>query len=102
MHIAIASPVVESPRVQQVAGLFDLKVESTSRLEWNVHLPLEARPWSIGLITGPSGCGKSTIARRLWPREAAQSAGLTWPADRSLLDGFPAGMPIKDIAALLS
>jgi GNAT superfamily N-acetyltransferase/alpha-D-ribose 1-methylphosphonate 5-triphosphate synthase subunit PhnL len=102
MHITVASPVVGSPRVQQVAGLFDLRLESTSRLEWNVHLPLDARPWSIGLITGPSGCGKSTIARRLWPRETALSSSLSWPTDRSLLDGFPAGLPIKDITALLS
>jgi ABC-type glutathione transport system ATPase component len=34
-------------------------------MEWNVSLPLDVRPWNIGLIVGPSGCGKSTIARRL-------------------------------------
>jgi energy-coupling factor transporter ATP-binding protein EcfA2 len=104
MHaqITVESPVVESPRVQQVAGLFDLALERTSRLEWDVLLPIDEQPWNIGLITGPSGCGKSTIARRLWPREIAHSANLAWPTDRALLDAFPEGLSIKEITALLS
>lgn len=58
--ITVESPIAESPRVQQVRGLFDLPAEKTSRLRWEVSLPIEERPWNIGLITGPSGCGKST------------------------------------------
>src|SRR5262249_32287489 len=76
-------------------------VEKTSRLEWDVTLPLEQRPWSLGLIVGPSGCGKSTIARKLWPEETATSSRLTWPADRTVLDAFPDTMSIKEITALL-
>src|SRR5579862_3773897 len=62
-HIVVESAVVPTPRLTQAAGLFDLAVLPTSRLEWDVTLPLEQQPWSVGLITGPSGCGKSTIAR---------------------------------------
>ncbi len=104
MHavVAVESPIVESPRVQQVRGLFDLAPEKTSRLRWEVSLPIEERPWNIGLITGPSGCGKSTIARRLWPRETLQSAALTWPRNRALLDAFPESASVKDVTALLS
>jgi energy-coupling factor transporter ATP-binding protein EcfA2 len=102
MHICIETPVVVSPRVQQVAGLFDLAVEPISRVEWDVQLPLDNKPWHIGLITGPSGCGKSTLARRFWPRELATCANLAWPVDDSILDAFPDRMPIKDITALLS
>jgi ABC-type lipoprotein export system ATPase subunit len=101
-HVVVESAVVETPRVQQVRGIFDLPPEKSSRLEWTVHLPLHEKAWHIGLIVGPSGCGKSTIARALWPKETAASAALTWPADRSLLDGFPADLPIKDVTALLS
>ena len=103
MHatITVESPIVETSRVAQVRGLFDLPPERTSRLTWDADLPLEARPWSIGLITGPSGCGKSTLARRLWPAELAHSGGLAWPADRSLLDAFPEDLPVKDVTALL-
>ncbi len=104
MHavITVESPVVESPRVQQVRGLFDLAPEKTSRLQWTVALPIEERPWNIGLVTGPSGCGKSTLARHFWPRECLRSATLAWPRDRALLDAFPEGASIKDVTALLS
>jgi energy-coupling factor transporter ATP-binding protein EcfA2 len=100
--ITVETVVEETPRVAQVRGLFDLPAAKTERLVWDVHLPLEERPWHVGLITGPSGCGKSTIARQIWPRELEHAAALSWPADRSLLDGFPAGMSVKEITALLS
>jgi energy-coupling factor transporter ATP-binding protein EcfA2 len=101
-HITVETPVHPSPRVQQVAGLFDLATEPTSRVEWHVQLPLDNNPWHIGLIAGPSGCGKSTIARQLWPREIEHSANLFWPDDCSILDAFPEAISIKDITALLS
>src|SRR5437763_10317578 len=101
-HITVETPVIISPRVQQVAGLFELPLEPTSRVQWDVQLPLEDQPWHIGLITGPSGCGKSTIARRLWRREIEHGANLLWHEDQSILDAFPEDMSIKDITALLS
>jgi GNAT superfamily N-acetyltransferase len=102
MHatITVDSPLVESPRLAQIRGMFDLAVEKTSRLQWTVSLPLDERPWNIGLITGPSGCGKSTIARHFWPNNLHRA--FDWPADAALLDGFPDGMSIKDITTLLS
>ncbi len=98
--ITVESPIIESPRVAQVRGLFDLAAEKTSRLQWEVDLPLDAKPWHIGLITGPSGCGKSTVARRLWPEQAGRV--LDWAGDRSILDHFPPDLSVKDVTALLS
>ena len=102
MHatITVESAVIETARLAQVRGLFDLPAEKTSRLTWEVDLPLEERPWNVGLITGPSGCGKSTIARRLWPAETAGE--LDWPRDRGLVDAFPEALSVKDVTALLS
>jgi energy-coupling factor transporter ATP-binding protein EcfA2 len=97
--VVVESPIRETPRVAQVRGLFDLAIEKTSRVEWNVSLPLEERPWNIGLITGPSGCGKTTIARRLWPEQMDRR--LEWPNDGSILDAFPADLSIKDVTGLL-
>ncbi len=51
-------------------------------------MPLDERPWNIGLIVGPSGCGKSTIAAKALAALARSRS--TWPTDRCLLDGFPA------------
>jgi GNAT superfamily N-acetyltransferase len=98
--IAVRSPILVTPRVLQVRGLFDLPAATHSELTWEVALPLEERPWHIGLIVGPSGCGKSTIARRFWPDQLAYHS--EWPADRSLLDAFPASLPVKDLVTLLS
>lgn len=98
--VVVETPIESSARVLQLRGLFDLPVEKTSRLEWNVDLPLEQRDWNLGLVVGPSGCGKSTLARELWPEQLAH--GFDWPVDRSVVDGFPGEMGIKDVADLLS
>jgi ABC-type molybdenum transport system ATPase subunit/photorepair protein PhrA len=102
LTITVTSPVLDTGRVLQCRGLFDLPEEKASTLTWTVELPLSERPWHIGLITGPSGSGKSTIARRLWPDATAFPASLHWPTDRSVLDAFPAPMPVKEVVQLLS
>jgi energy-coupling factor transporter ATP-binding protein EcfA2 len=100
--IAVESPIIDTPRVEQVRGLFDLPPEQTSRVEWEVDLPLHERPWNVGLIVGPSGCGKSTIARKLWPSQLAKGEGMRWRSDASVIDDFPASLSVKDVVALLS
>lgn len=101
--IVVESAIVETPRVLQVRGRFDLAAAKTSRLEWQVDLPLHEKDWHIGLIVGPSGCGKSTIARHLFSDAlTADTLPVTWPVDRCVLDAFPETMPIKEIVHLLS
>jgi ABC-type uncharacterized transport system YnjBCD ATPase subunit/GNAT superfamily N-acetyltransferase len=100
--ITVETPIEETPRVQQVRGIFDLEATATSRLTWDVCLPLSDRAWHLGLIVGPSGCGKSTIARNLWPDAFARQSALTWPAGQTILDAFPAELPVNDVVALLS
>jgi hypothetical protein len=99
--ITVESPVEETPRAQQLRGLFDLPAGGPSRLSWEVALPLCERPWHVGLVVGPSGCGKSTVARALWPGALRRSSELAWPAGRSLLDAFPEALSIKEVTALL-
>jgi ABC-type ATPase involved in cell division/GNAT superfamily N-acetyltransferase len=102
MNLVVESPIAETPRVLQLRGLFDLPASRSSRLEWEVSIPLDERPWNVGLVTGPSGCGKSTVARHLWPDALASSSAQTWPHDRAVVDAFPASLGIKEVAALLS
>jgi len=45
-------------------------------------------------ITGPSGCGKSTSRPPAWPE--AIGTVKVWPADTSVIDGFPAEMSVKE------
>jgi GNAT superfamily N-acetyltransferase len=100
--ITVESPIIETPRVAQVRGLFDLPRADHSRVSWTVDLPLEAHPWQIGLVVGPSGCGKSTIARQLWPDALDHSAPLRHLDRGTVVDAFPDGWSIADITELLS
>jgi ABC-type glutathione transport system ATPase component len=100
MHITVESTIPDTPRVQQVRGMFDLPADKVSRLEWDVRLPLEEKLWHIGLIVGPSGCGKTTIARRLFPEPQPDMAERLRIG--SVVDAFPDAMPIKDVVTLLS
>lgn len=92
-------PIVETPRTLQLSGMFDVPPAKLSTQEWAFDFDLPAE-WNVGVIVGPSGAGKSTAAREIF--RTALVDGWPWPADRSLVDGFPAGMPIKDIVGLLS
>jgi GNAT superfamily N-acetyltransferase len=80
-------------------GMFDVAPANQTGQAWTVSLDLPA-DWNVGLIVGPSGCGKSTIAKELFGRNLVRE--FPWDSKKSLLDGFPAEMPIKEIVQLLS
>lgn len=102
-RITVSTPIERTPRVQQVEGMFDMAPARQTELEWDVHLPIEEKSWNIGLIVGPSGSGKSTVARTLFGESLhSQEALADWPRQRSVLDAFPAGMPIKEVVEVLS
>jgi GNAT superfamily N-acetyltransferase len=99
-RVVVSSAVERTPRVLQLEGLFAVPPNTRTELSWEVQLPLDARPWHVGLIVGTSGIGKSTVARHFWPAECART--YDWSPTRAVLDAFPAAMGIKDIVALLS
>jgi len=102
--IVVECDIEETPRVEQVRGLFDLAPEKTSKQFWTVELPIEERPWNIGLIQGPSGCGKTTIARNVWTRRNSIWLEDTppWSSRLAVVDGFPEESPIKEVCEILS
>jgi ABC-type ATPase involved in cell division len=99
--ILIESPIASSFRVEQVRGMFDVPTAKTVRHEWHVDLPIEEKPWTIGLIVGPSGSGKTTIGRRLFP-DALFHEGYEWPAKAAIVDGFPSHLDGTEITTALS
>lgn len=80
--------------------MYEVPATEKASLEWNVRLPLNEKPWNVGLIVGPSGCGKSTIARELFPDAYVRE--FKWQDRKSVLDSFPEEMGMKEIALLLS
>jgi hypothetical protein len=91
--------IKRTPRVMQLEGIFDVPPSQRSAEEWTVNLDLPD-DWNVGLIVGPSGSGKTTVARELFGDYLVKD--WLWPDDKSIVDGFPAEMSIKDITGLLS
>ena len=100
-HIVRVAQIADSFRVQQVGGMFDIPNRQNVPMEWDVSLPIEEKDWNIGLIIGASGSGKSVIASEIF-KDAYLHASFDWPADKSVLDGFPADLDAKSITGALS
>lgn len=96
----LSVPIERTPRVVQMEGIFDVPPSERSHVEIPDKLELPGDDWSVGLIVGPSGCGKSTLARKHFGDDLVE--GFDWPESRSVLDGFPADLGIKDITELLN
>ena len=77
--------------------MFDVPPIETQTLRWSGEVPLDDRPWSVGLIVGPSGSGKSTVARALFGDRLIGE--YDW-SGHSVLDDFPVSLPLPDLAAL--
>lgn len=100
VSVRLDTTITKTARVLQVAGMFDVPLEQRLTHELDAVLPLEDRPWSVGLITGPSGSGKSTLARQVWGDRVM--TGFDWSPDRAIVDDFPAGMAMRDVVGLLN
>jgi len=98
--VELQSTLVDSPRVAQVRGIFDLEPTTLDYHVRNHDLPIEEKPWNLGLITGPSGSGKSTLSKVLWPNSIEPSN--LWHPTASLLDSFPTELGIKEVVEILS
>lgn len=98
-HIVRQIDIVRTARLLQMTGMFDVSIEKKSVETWDVSFSLPEQ-WNIGLIVGPSGCGKTTIAQELFGANISKS--WEWHESKSILDGFPKEMGIKDIVDLLS
>ncbi len=79
--------------------MFDVEPTAQSIQQWNIDINLPER-WNIGVIVGPSGSGKTTVARELFGSCFAQAH--EWSPNRSILDGFPMTLPVREIVGLLS
>ncbi len=99
VDIVRSTPIARTARVMQVEGIFDVPPSQRSEEQWSVDLALPD-VWNVGVIVGPSGAGKSTVARELFGDHLVSA--WEWPTDKSILDGFPRDMSIKEIVELLS
>jgi len=99
-NILRSSKITSSFRVEQIRGMFDVPNKTEINQEWNVELPIEDKPWDIGLIVGQSGSGKTTIANEIF-KDSFIHTGFEWKKG-SILDDFDETIPSKEIVETLS
>ncbi len=59
VDLALTAPISRSAKVLQVEGMFDVPEKRHSNVEFHFDVPLDARPWQVGLIrmgVGLDGC----------------------------------------------
>lgn len=92
IDVVVRTPVVDSFRVRQVAGMFDVPLADRSEVSFSVDLPGLDEAWKVGAIVGPSGSGKSTVARQAYVAGSIVSDAMLdrfdWPNDAAVVDGF--------------
>src|SRR5262245_19276940 len=98
VSVVAETPISRSSRARQLEAMFDVPAAKRSKVAWDLDVPINEQPWSIGLITGPSGCGKTTIARELFGRAKLETA-LQWDAP-SVIDDFPKSSSMEQISAV--
>ncbi len=99
LHLTLTTPLHDSFRVRQVAGMFDVPMEEKLRREITVEVPDLEHPWRIGLIVGPSGSGKTSVAAALFGENVYRNP--PWPEDRAVIDVFDE-RPIRETTRLLT
>ncbi|MGQ9504232.1 MAG: GNAT family N-acetyltransferase [Thermogutta sp.] len=99
IEVILETPVERSFHVMQVAGMFDLPLETAARQRIALTIPPQSEDWQIGLIVGPSGSGKSTLAQRLFADRLMRD--FSWPDDRAIIDAF-GPLPVKETVQLLT
>jgi ABC-type lipoprotein export system ATPase subunit len=95
IDIKLETDISESARVKQLAAMFDVPLADRATTHLSGDMPIEDASWTIGLIAGPSGSGKSSILNRVFGGERK----IEWAA-KSVIDDFPKGRSIKDIAEI--
>jgi hypothetical protein len=99
LEITVTTPIHDSFRVRQIAGMFDLAIEPSSRQTFAAEVPSLDEQWDIGLIVGPSGSGKTTLAKAAFGDAVYQPT--SWPDDHAIIDCF-GELPIKQITRTLT
>src|SRR6266404_4335358 len=72
-------------RTELLSSMFEVPAKTKLSVSLSGDLPLDDRPWSIGLIVGPSGSGKTLLLNNLF----GGSELLHWE-HKSVIDDFAA------------
>jgi ABC-type ATPase with predicted acetyltransferase domain len=97
----VASPAFDSYRANRVRSLFNVEKLQGSTHSIAVDLPIDERPWRIGLVVGPSGSGKTTLGRKILGDDALHK-GFDWRPDAPIVDEIGRDAEFNDVTGALS
>ena len=88
-----------SYRAARVHSLFNAETGASFTLD--ADLPIEDKPWSVGVVVGPSGSGKTSIGRRIFGADAFyEPAG--WQDDAPIVDCIAPEGSFDNVTAALA
>ena len=85
----------KSYRAARVKSLFN--VESGADFRLSADLPLDDKPWRLGVVVGPSGSGKTSIGKSL-----GRLYDPKWPANRPIVDAIAPDGDFNAVTGALS
>ena len=89
----------DSYRAERVKSLFN--AETGCDFSLDADMPVEGRPWTIGVVVGPSGSGKTSIGRKVFDgREAFYEPG--WREDAPVVDCIAPDGEFNEVTAALA
>ncbi len=88
----------DSYRAARVKSMFN--VESGADVHITAELPIEDKPWSIGLVVGASGSGKTSIINKVWGN--VKPYAKRFPKDRPIIDALSPGESFDKVTSALS
>ncbi len=105
-RVELETRVGQSYRVQYASDMFGFAHGGVVKRVVEGELPRKEEEWRVGAIVGPSGSGKSSFARGvIRPGGAIEGVMLMaggWPAEGSVMDGFPAGLTAEEVTGALT
>lgn len=97
----VSSPAFDSYRANRVRSLFNVEKLQGSTHTIAVDLPIDEKPWRIGLVVGPSGSGKTTLGRRILGADALH-CGYDWSPAAPIIDEIGAAVDFNEVTGALS
>ena len=97
IEFTVSSEPSQSNRVKSLESILQCPVAEKLERRFSGEMPLEQKPWSVGLIVGPSGCGKSSVMRNVF----GDPEQLSWNG-KSILDDFPQSLTMEQITEACS
>lgn len=89
-----------SYRAARVKSLFN--VEEGYKWSHEAELPIEEKPWKIGLVVGPSGSGKSSLGNAMFPGDGIYDLYANWPDGIPIIDAIDPDGDFDKVTASLA